>query len=68
MLTLQKEKLDLMSEIVDLGDEAGFGAVRHLPAIMVLDFHVQFQCVAFQFTYHVSGSQMSIFKNELTQL
>ena len=33
VLTLQEEKLDLMSEIVNLGDEAGLGAVRHLPAI-----------------------------------
>ena len=33
VLTLQEKKLDLMSEIVDLGDEAGLGAVRHLPAI-----------------------------------
>lgn len=33
VLTLQEEKLDLMSEIVDLGDEAGLGAVSHLPAI-----------------------------------
>ena len=33
VLTLEEKKLDLMSEIVDLGDEAGLGAVSHLPAI-----------------------------------
>ena len=40
VLTLQEEKLDLMSEIVNLRDEAGLRAVCHLPAIIffVLNF------------------------------
>ena len=33
VLTLKEEKLDLMSEIVNLRDEAGLGAVCHLPAM-----------------------------------
>ena len=33
VLALQEEKLDLVGQIVNLGNQSGLGAVRHLSAI-----------------------------------